>query len=254
MWFFTCETHVHSWGVSHVKFHMWLFTCVSHVKFHMGFFTCEISHVKFHIWNSTCEISYVNCHMWYFTCEQSYMIKMCNFICQSSHGKINMWYSPCEFSKVKFLMVGHFSCEISPMTSFLCSYTCSFPIIKFQMQYFTCKNHMWKVTYELSHVEFQSLLTCRMWNFTFGISRVEICHTWSFTCEISHVKFHMWYFTCEEYVTWETHGFWDSHVLLELHMWITCESHGKHITIFCKGWWKGRILGCTVNALRQWSE
>ena len=107
--FFTCETHVHSWGVSHVKFHMWLFTCVSHVKFHMGFFTCEISHVKFHTWNFTCEISYVNCHMWYFTCEQSYMIKVCNFICLSSHGKINMWYSPCEFSKVKFLMVGHIS-------------------------------------------------------------------------------------------------------------------------------------------------
>ena len=118
MWFFTCETHVHSWGVSHVKFHMWLFTCVSHVKFHMWYFTCEISHVKFHIWNFTCEISYLNCHMWYFTCEQSYIIKLCNFICQSSHGKIHMWYSPCEFSKVKFLMVGQFSCEISPMTSF----------------------------------------------------------------------------------------------------------------------------------------
>ena len=219
-----------SWGVSHVKFHMWLFTCVSHVKFHMGFFTCEISHVKFHIWNFTCEISYVNCHMWYFTCEQSYMIKVCNFICQSSHGKINMWYSPCEYSKVKFLIVGHFSCEISPMTSFLCSYTCSFPIIKFEMQYSTCKNHMWKVTYELSHVKFQSLLTCRMWNFTFGISRVEICHTWNFTCKISHVKFHMWNFTCEiSHVKNMSHR---KHMGFEIHMWywnFTCESHVNHM-------------------------
>ena len=83
-------------------------------------------------------------------------------------------------------------------------------------------------TFDISHVK-------NMWNFTCEISHVKF-HMWNFTCEISQVKFHMWNFTGEEHVTWETHGFWDSHVLLKLHMWITCESHVKYIIIFCKGY------------------
>ena len=134
-------------------------------------------------------------------------------------GKLTCDVPHVNFQKLNFLWWDTSRVKFHLWPSFLCSYTCSFPIIKFQMQYFTCKNHMWKVTYELSHVKFQSLLTCRMWNFTFGISRVEICHTWNFTCEISHVKFHMWNSTCEI-----------SHV--KFHMWnFTCEiSHVKNMS------------------------
>ena len=85
--------------MSHVKFHMWNFTCwnMSHVKFHMWNFTCEISHVKNMSYeNFTCEISHVKFHMWNFTCEISHVKNM-------SHGKhmgfeIHMcyWNLTCE--------------------------------------------------------------------------------------------------------------------------------------------------------------
>ena len=135
-----------------------------------------------------------------------------------------------EFSKVKFLMVGLFSCEIPRMTS-------SYAVIHVAFTYKISNAifHIWK-----SHVK--SLI----WTFTreipqfINMSHVEF-HVWNFTCEnftcgISHVKFHMWNFTCEishvkNIVTWETHGFWDSRVLLEVHKWITCESHVIYILI-----------------------
>ena len=81
---------------------------------------------------------------------------------------------------------------------------------------------------------------------------------WYFTCEIQHVKFHMWFFTCD--FTWE-----DSHAIF--HMWnLTCEtqshvkfhmwqfkcdlSHVKHIMIShveiftCEthGVWNSRVI------------
>ena len=103
------------------------------------------------------------------------------------------------------------------------------------MQKSHVKSHIW----ELSHVKFQSLITCHMWNFTIGISRVEICHMWNFTCEISHVKFHMWK-TCHMRISHVKFHMWNftceiSHV--KFHMWkFTCEisqvknmSHGKHM-------------------------
>ena len=83
---------------------------------------------------------------------------------------------------------------------------------------------MWKdvwntciFTCEISHVKFHML------NFTCENSRVNhmwnftceishVNHMCNFTCEISHVKFHMWNFTCKT-----------SHV--KFHMWnFTCES------------------------------
>ena len=108
MWFFTCETHVHCWSVSHVKFHTWFFTCVSHVKFNMGFFTCEISHVKFHMWNFTCEISHVKFHMWIVTCDISHVssfIWLCCAISFVNHlmGKLTCDIPHVNFQKLNFL-------------------------------------------------------------------------------------------------------------------------------------------------------
>ena len=83
--------------------------------------------------------------------------------------------------------------------------------------------HMWKITCEKSHVK--SL----MWKVTCGKSHVK-SHVWNSTCEIPHVKFHLWKLNRMRNFTWgkitcERHGFWDSHVILELHMWIICETH-----------------------------
>ena len=100
----TCETHV----FSHMKFHMWKFTCeISHVKFHV-WITCEISHVEIscvnHMWNFTCEISHVKYHMWNFTGEISHVFHtvkfhMWNFTCQN---KFHMWKSHVEFHMWNF--------------------------------------------------------------------------------------------------------------------------------------------------------
>ena len=66
--------------------------------------------------------------------------------------------------------------------------------------------------------------------------------TWLFTCEISHVKFHMWNFTCEishvKIHVWFTREI--SHV--KLHMWFTREiSHVKfHM-------WKYMCFTCIVT-------
>ena len=92
MWF-TCESHVKfkehmwfpkpmclpcdmfiTWEISHLKFHMWNFTC--EITCDM-FLTCEISHVKFLLGNFTCDML-ITCeislvwnfnvafHMWFF--------------------------------------------------------------------------------------------------------------------------------------------------------------------------------------------
>ena len=102
--------------------------------------------------------------------------------------KIDMWNFLCEYSKLKFLIVGLFSWEISHVTSVLCSYTCSFPHMEFRMRYSACgktnmKSHIWTFT----HVKFHSLLTCHMWNFT--CEKQVIC------------EFHMWK-TCHLGNTW----------------------------------------------------
>ena len=90
---FPCDSHViHMWSsnntcesqnpcVSHV-------TYSSHVKFHMWNFTCEISHVKFHMWNFTCGITHVKFHMWNFTCEISRVtyFNTGNSKCEISHA------------------------------------------------------------------------------------------------------------------------------------------------------------------------
>ena len=179
-------------GTSHVK------RRVKHIYSHMWNFPCEI--VKFHVW-ITCEISHMTFHMWNFTCDSHVKFHMWNFTCGNTY---HMWKSHVKF-------------------------------------------HMW-----LSHVTF----TCdfHMWNCTCENSHVTVFHMWNFTCEISHVKqshgkFHVIFHvtlhtrnTCETHVDstcvshvkiipYETHGIWDSHVFLELHM---CESHASHMRNFCK--------------------
>ena len=190
--FSNCHTWFDMWNLP-CDFNMWNFTGrYSHVKFHIKFFVCEIPYVK-------------SRNMWNFTCE-------------ISHVKFHMW---------KFHM-GTFTCDISHVKFHMWNFTCENPHVKF---------HMWNFTCEISHVKFH------MWNLTCEISHVKF-HMWkAVTCEISHVKFHMWLFTCETYVKHiliahvkiipsETHGIWDSHVFLELHM---CETHGNHMRNFCKG-------------------
>jgi hypothetical protein len=102
---FTCEvSHVnleHFFNLEHVIFHMSTLVklCVSHVKFHMWNFTCEFGTCDFsHV--NTCEIMclHVKLHMWNFTCEVSHLnlehVKH-NFTCEISHVEFHtceiMW-------------------------------------------------------------------------------------------------------------------------------------------------------------------
>ena len=152
-------------------------------------------HRTFHVWDFTWEISNVKFHIWNVTWEFSRVI---------SHVKFHMRLFTCDVSHVKFHM-WLFPCDISH--------------VKFHMWPFTCD-----FTCEVSHVKFH------MWNFTCERqSRVKF-HMWKFICDISHVKHimisHVKIFMCE------THGIWNSHVILE--PWI-CESHGSHMRYFCKG-------------------
>ena len=158
------------------------------------------------------ENNYVIFPMWIFKSEISY------------GGSFLMWNSSNDF--------------------FLCSYICSFTYEISNAIFHIWKSHVksiiWTFTLEIPQFINMSHVELHMWNFTCEILHVK-SHMWKTShTRISHVKFHMWNFTCEishvkNIVTWETHGFWDSHVLLELHKWITCEPHVKHITIFCKG-------------------
>jgi hypothetical protein len=64
---------------SHVT-HMKL--CISHVKFHMWNFTCEFGTCEF----GTCDFSHVKFHMWSFTCETH------NFICVTCEQWRKSWW------------------------------------------------------------------------------------------------------------------------------------------------------------------
>ena len=279
---FTCEVPKTRGIFSHVK-PMWKGR-VSHVKFHMWFFTC-VSDVKFYMWNFIWEISFVK-----ITCDISHVKVLYDLFVQFYMLVHLMWKLAseitCGFSEVEFLRVGEVTCEISYYFTFhisnsygilfvrlfsrgishviflFCSYTCCYSHINFK-----CDIHKWckKITCEKSHVNFYTCeihrwLTCHMWNFTCEISHVNfpceisrvknMSHV-NFTCEISHVKFliwkayhmwishvkfHMWNFTCEiSHVKSMSHG---KHMGYGIHMcfWnFTCESHVKHMTIFCKG-------------------
>ena len=162
--------------------------------------------------------------MWNFICDTQTHVKflhvkdhMWNFIYDHSHVKIHMWIFTCEFSHVR----------ISHEKIHMWNFTCEKSHVKF---------HMWNFTCEISHVKFH------MWNFTCEISHVKSSHMWNFTCDFSHVTLHMWN-TCETHIDstcvshvklipCETHGIWNSHVFLELHM---CESHVSDVRNFCKG-------------------
>ena len=168
------------------------------------------------MWNAdTHKISRMKDHMWIFTYDHS-------------HVKIQMWIFTCEFSHMKFHM-WKFTSEISHVKNHMWNFTCEISHVKFHMWNFTCEKQ--------SHGKFH------MWNFTCEISHVKSSHMGNFPCEFSHVTLHMWN-TCETHidrtcdshvklVPCETHGIWNSHVFLELHM---CESHVSHMRNFCKGW------------------
>ena len=114
-WNFPCENICVSHVFSHVKFHMWNFTCeivtcekshgkFSHVTFpmwksHMWIFPCEISHVTFPMWNFTCEISHKTFHMWNITCDKSHVkFHTRNITCEISHVEFPMWNSTDEIT------------------------------------------------------------------------------------------------------------------------------------------------------------
>ena len=155
-------------------------------------------------WNFTCENSHVEFHMW----------KVTRGI---SHVKFHMW-------KVTWLHMWNFTWETSHGKF---ADTCTILYVEFHMWNFTCEN---------SHVKINTR------NFTCEISRVKNSHMGNFTCEISLVNFQMWN-TCETHfdsifvlrvkiISCETHGIWDSHVFLELHM---CEPYVSHMRNFCNG-------------------
>ena len=141
--------------------------------------------------------SHVKFHMW-FTREISHVKFHMWFTREISHVKCHMLKNTCEISHVKVI------CEISHVT-----FTCEISYVKFHMWNFTSekqshgKFHMW-----FSHV------TLHMWN---------TCETHVDSTCVSHVKI----------IPCETHGIWESHVFLELHM---CESHVSNMRNFCKGY------------------
>ena len=108
--------------------------------------------------------------------------------------------------------------EILPFSSILISHFGIFPIskiYKFQIMLF--------LGMSLEIFSFLDLVP------NFGVDGVTFgsyfAHFTFVTMVISHVKYHMWSFTCEKHITWETHRFWDSHLFLEFHTRITCETH-----------------------------
>ena len=82
------------------------------------------------------------------------------------------------------------------------------------------KFHMWNFTCEISHVKFHMWLSHVKFHMYFHMWNFtceisRVNHMWNFACEISQMKFHMWSFTCEI-----------SHV--KFHTWnFTCDSHVK---------------------------
>ena len=83
---------------------------------------------------------------------------------------------------------------------------------------------MWNFTCEISHVKFH------MWNFTCEISHVEL-HM-SFTREILHVKFYMWSFTCDSHVKFHMWNFTCENTCEISHVKVKCEI--SHVTFTCE--------------------
>ena len=197
--------------ISHVKFHMWNFTCEFHIWKFTCILTCEISHVKFPVW-ITCGFSHVKFHLWHFTCEVSHVkFHMWSFTCEISHVKLHMWFT-CGISHVKFHM--WFTREISHV-----------------------KFHMWNFTCEISHVKIHvfhtsfhmgsSNNTCEMGIFT-GVSHgFHMCITYFFT-RVSHV-FHL-RFTCVSH-TYFCKGIY---IYIHIHIYNIC----IHILNFSYIAWK----------------
>jgi hypothetical protein len=135
----------------------------------------------------------------------------------------DMWYFTCVFgtcdiSHVKLHMSTHVKLCVWHVKFLICNFTCEFGTCEFGTCNFSHVNtcEIMCFTCEVSHVKFHmwiwNMWIWNMWFFTCEHMWNYVFHMWNFTCEISHVRFHMWIWNMWNII---------SHV--KFHMWkITC--------------------------------
>ena len=192
------------------------FTCEkSPGIFHTWNFTCEnapekLSHVKFYMWFFACDIPHVRSHIWLIRAIWYVTFPMWNFTSEISHGNFSKWnFTWWEKSHKKYCN-GHLH-------------------LKFLIWIF-----LWDISHAcgISHVK--SYMRLLLGSYSCNFSHAKF-HMWYFTCEKTHVKFLISNFTCDiSYVKNMSNVIFPNWIVtfeisaVKFHMWneITCEIHG----------------------------